>query len=157
MECLWEVFGGTTTYKGYKLLDSHVGLIYGDSITLDRADRILASLKAKGFASGNVVFGVGSYTYQYATRDTFGFAVKSTYGEVNGVGREIFKDPVTDNGVKKSARGRLCVTLIDGVYCLVDRQESLDPADCCLREVFRDGKLLVDDTIAAIRDRVREG
>ena len=157
VECLWEVFGGTTTDKGYKLLDSHVGLIYGDSITLDRADRILASLKAKGFASGNVVFGVGSYTYQYATRDTFGFAVKSTYGEVNGVGREIFKDPVTDNGVKKTARGRLCVTLIDGVYCLVDRQESLDPADCCLREVFRDGKLLVDDTIAAIRDRVREG
>src|SRR3954454_6952499 len=83
----------------YKLLDPHVGLIYGDSITLARAEAILSGLKAKGFASGNVVLGVGSYTYQYVTRDTFGFAVKSTYGEVNGVGREIFKDPVTDDGI----------------------------------------------------------
>ena len=80
--------------------------------------------------------------------------MKSTYGEVDGVGREIFKDPVTDNGVKKSARGRLAVTCIDGVYCLVDRQDSLEPEGCCLREVFRDGKLLVDDSIAAIRERL---
>ena len=154
VECLWEIFGGTTTEKGFKLLDSHVGLIYGDSITLARAEAILSGLKAKGFASGNVVFGVGSYTYQYCTRDTFGFAVKSTYGEVNGVGREIFKDPVTDNGIKKSARGRLCVTNVDGVYCLADRQDSIDPHDCCLQPVFRDGKLLVDDSIAAIRERL---
>lgn len=154
VECLWEVFGGTTTDKGYRLLDAHVGLIYGDSITLERAERILAGLKAKGFASGNVVFGVGSFTYQYCTRDTFGFAVKSTYGEVDGVGREIFKDPVTDNGVKKSARGLLSVPLIDGVYCLADRQETIDQPECCLRQVFRDGKLLIDDSIATIRQRL---
>jgi nicotinamide phosphoribosyltransferase len=157
VECLWDTFGGTTTEKGFKVLDGHVGLIYGDSITLSRAEAILSGLKAKGFASNNIVFGVGSFTYQFVTRDTFGFAVKSTYGEVNGVGREIFKDPITDNGVKKSARGRLCVTLIDGIYCLADRQDSMDPAECCLREVFRDGKLLVDDTIAAIRERVKTG
>jgi nicotinamide phosphoribosyltransferase len=154
VECLWGIFGGTTTDKGFRTLNSHVGLIYGDSITLERAQAILAGLKAKGFSSGNVVFGVGSFTYQYCTRDTLGFAVKSTYGEVNGLGRDIFKDPVTDSGVKKSARGRLCVTLIDGVYCLADKQDSLTPEGCCLREVFRDGKLLVDDTIAMIRERV---
>ena len=154
VECLWDIFGGTTTEKGFKVLDSHVGLIYGDSITLTRAEAILAGLKAKGFASSNVVFGIGSYTYQYATRDTFGFAVKSTYGEVRGVGREIYKDPKTDSGVKKSARGLLKVTNFDGVYCLVDRQQGIDEADCCLRPVFRDGKLLVDDSIAAIRGRV---
>ncbi len=154
VECVWDIFGGTTTEQGYRILDDHVGLIYGDSITLTRAEAILEGLKAKGFASSNVVFGVGSYTYQYVTRDTFGFAVKSTYGEVNGVGREIYKDPVTDNGIKKSARGRLCVTSIDGIYCLVDRQGSIDPADCCLRPVFRDGKLLVEETIAGIRERL---
>jgi nicotinamide phosphoribosyltransferase len=155
VECLWDIFGGTTTEKGYRTLDSHVGLIYGDSITLARAQAILDGLKAKGFSSGNVVFGVGSFTYQYCTRDTFGFAVKSTYGEVNGVGREIFKDPVTDSGVKKSARGRLAVTVVDGVYCLLDRQDSLDADGCCLQEVFRDGELLIDDTIAAIRERLK--
>lgn len=61
VEVLWEIFGGTTTEKGYKLLDSHIGLIYGDSITTKRAEEILRRLADKGFASGNVVFGVGSY------------------------------------------------------------------------------------------------
>ena len=156
VDCLWDIFGGTTTEKDFKVLDSHVGLIYGDSITLTRAEAILSGLKAKGFASSNVVFGAGSYTYQYATRDTFGFAVKSTYGEVNGVGREIYKDPKTDDGIKKSARGRLKVTNIDGVYCMADRQATIDEPDDCMRLVFRDGKLLVDDSIAAIRGRLVE-
>lgn len=155
VQCLWEIFGGTTTENGFKLLDSHVGLIYGDSITLERAHQILEALKAKGFASSNVVFGIGSYTYQHVTRDTFGMAVKSTYGEVNGVGREIFKDPKTDSGAKKSARGLLKVIVDeDGDYELRDQQKTLDPEGCCLREVFKDGKLLIDESIGEIRARV---
>lgn len=154
VECLWDVFGGTVTDKGFKVLDSHVGLIYGDSITLTRAMAILEQLKAKGFASTNVVFGVGSFTYQYCTRDTFGFAVKSTYGVVNGVGREIYKDPVTDDGIKKSARGLLKVMNVDGVYGLVDKCSNIDEDDCCLKPVFRDGKLLIDDSISEIRRRL---
>lgn len=76
IELLWDIFGGTIV-KGndgntYKVLDSHIGAIYGDSITIDRAKAICERLKAKGFASTNVVFGIGSYTYQYNTRDTFG-------------------------------------------------------------------------------------
>ena len=84
IECMWETFGGTITEKGYKLLDGHIGLIYGDSITTERQLEILEGLKQKGFASYNVVLGIGSYTYEYVTRDTFGFAMKATYGEVNG-------------------------------------------------------------------------
>jgi nicotinamide phosphoribosyltransferase len=62
IEWLWQVFGGTVNDKGYRVLDEHIGLIYGDSITLQRQEKILAGLKAKGFSSDNVVFGVGSYT-----------------------------------------------------------------------------------------------
>src|ERR1700744_4832420 len=62
IECMWEVFGGTVTPKGYKLLDSHIGLIYGDSITTERQIAILEGLKRKGFASYNVVLGIGSVT-----------------------------------------------------------------------------------------------
>ena len=91
VQCLWDIFGGSETDKGYKVLHERVGLIYGDSITLERADRILKGLAAKGFASSNIVLGVGSYTYQYMTRDSFGFAVKATWGQVNGEGRNIFK------------------------------------------------------------------
>lgn len=59
VECLWGIFGGTTTDKGFKVLHERVGLIYGDSITLDRADRIISRLAEKGFASCNCVFGIG--------------------------------------------------------------------------------------------------
>ena len=109
IELLWDVFGGTINEQGYKVLDPHIGAIYGDSITLDRADEICARLEAKGFASTNIVLGIGSFTYQFNTRDTFGFAMKATYVEVNGVGQEIFKDPITDDGIKKSAKGLLRV------------------------------------------------
>lgn len=109
IELLWETFGGTINEKGFKVLDPHIGAIYGDSITLERADTICRRLAAKGFCSTNIVFGIGSYTYQYNTRDTFGMAMKATYCEVDGVGKSIFKDPITDKGEKKSARGLLLV------------------------------------------------
>ncbi len=149
VQCLWEIFNGKINDKGFKELDSHIGIIYGDSITPARAVSILNGLRAKGFASTNVVFGVGSYTYQYTTRDTYGFAVKATYGIVNGNGREIFKDPITDNGMKKSARGLLAVR--DGQ--LHDEQVSLD-VKSDLITVFRNGKVLVEQTLAEIRARV---
>lgn len=158
VELLWDTFGGTTVTgsdgKEYKILDQHVGLIYGDSITLDRATRILQGLKDKGFASCNIVFGVGSYTYQYVTRDTFGFAVKSTYGEIDGIGQEIFKDPVTDGGVKKSARGLLHVFEVDGKLTLKAQASEIDHPDDHLRYVYKDGTSYLHDSIANIRDRV---
>jgi nicotinamide phosphoribosyltransferase len=158
IECMWETFGGTITPKGYKLLDSHVGLIYGDSITTERQQAILEGLKQKGFASYNVVLGIGSYTYEYVTRDTFGFAMKATYGEVNGVGRDIFKDPKTDDGTKKSAKGLMQVYRdpASGKLALKDQCSWEEEAQGELKPVFRDGKLLIDWTLAEIRERVRE-
>jgi nicotinamide phosphoribosyltransferase len=106
---LYKVFGGVINDKGYKVLDAHIGLIYGDAITLERANSICDRLERKGFASSNIVFGSGSFTYTYVTRDTHGFAMKATYGEVDGKGRAIFKSPKTDGGVKKSLKGLLQV------------------------------------------------
>ena len=82
---LWETFVGTINGQGYKCLDGHIGSIYGDAITLDRLEQICLRLEEKGFASTNVVFGVGSYSLGYATRDNQGGAVKATYVVVNGV------------------------------------------------------------------------
>jgi len=155
---MWEVFGGTITQKGYKMLDGHIGLIYGDSITTERQLAILEGLKRKGFASYNVVLGIGSYTYEYVTRDTFGFAMKATYGEVKGVGRDIFKDPKTDDGTKKSAKGLMQVYRdpATGRLALKDQCSWEEEGKGELRTVFRDGKLLVDETLEDIRGRVRE-
>ena len=157
IECLWEIFGGTTTEKGYKLLDSHIGLIYGDSITPARQTAILEGLKRKGFASYNVVLGIGSYTYEYVTRDTYGFAMKATYGEVNGIGRDIFKDPKTDDGTKKSAKGLMAVhrNPSTGVLELKDQCTWAEEAEGELTTVFKDGKLVVDLSLAEIRANVK--
>jgi len=158
IECMWEVFGGTITSRGYKLLDGHIGLIYGDSITTERQLAILEGLKKKGFASYNVVLGIGSYTYEYVTRDTFGFAMKATYGEVDGVGRDIFKDPKTDDGTKKSAKGLMQVyrNTATGKLALKDQCTWEEEGQGELKTVFKDGKVVVDWTLAEIRERVRK-
>lgn len=141
VECLWDIFGGEMTEKGYKTLNQRVGLIYGDSITLQRAEEILKRLMAKGFSAGNIVFGVGSYTYQYITRDTFGMAIKATWGQVKGEGRNIQKDPKTGDGMKKSATGLLRVESEFGKFMLFDQQTREAEGAGLLEEVFRDSKL----------------
>jgi nicotinamide phosphoribosyltransferase len=156
IELLWDIFGGSTNSKGFKELDSHIGAIYGDSITLQRAANMCERLKAKGYASTNVVLGVGSFTYQYNTRDTFGFAMKATYGEVAGEGREIFKDPITDDGTKKSAKGLIKIVLENGEYKMIDQATWEQEKEGELKEVFRDGKLLIDEKLSDIRARVRK-
>lgn len=154
VECLWDIFGGTLTDTGHKQLDSHVGLIYGDSITISRARQILSKLEEKGFASANVVFGIGSYTYQYVTRDTHGFAVKSTWGQVNGAGVNIFKDPVTDSGVKKSATGLLAVVTENGKYKLIQKADEIEGATTEMQHVFLNGELMQETTLEQIRAKV---
>ena len=115
---------------------THVGLIYGDSISLEREQAILQGLKDKGFSSGNIVFGIGSFTYNFCTRDTFGTAIKATYAIVNGEARELFKDPKTDNGIKKSACGLIKVTKEDGHYVMHDHQLDLNDVGEFV-EIFR--------------------
>ena len=156
IELLAEAFGFTYNSKGYKVLDSHVGVIYGDSITFDRAMDICIRLKAAGWDTTTPVFGIGSYTYQYVTRDTFGFAMKATWAEVDGEGRDLFKDPVTDSGVKKSARGRLAV-LKDGCcgpLMLVNQATPDQEVESFLRPVWRDGRFVMWHTFAEIAARI---
>lgn len=155
IDCLWDTFGGATNNKGFKELDSHIGAIYGDSITYERAEQILLKLKAKGYASSNIVFGIGSYTYQYNTRDTFGFAMKATAGVISGQSIEIFKDPKTDNGEKKSAKGYLKIVKEKGEYALRDQQLPGDDENDCLSIVFRNGKLINPVSFDEVRDRLK--
>lgn len=156
VQCLWEIFGGEVNSKGYKVLDTHVGLIYGDSITVARAKDIFERLKERGFASSNIVFGVGSYTTQYTTRDSLGMAVKATGAVIDGKQIMVVKEPKTDLG-KKSAKGFLKVIRnAEGKLELVDNLElyEVNSEDNELRVIFRNGKLLVDEDLTTIRERV---
>jgi len=156
VQVLWEQFGGTYTPEGFKQLHERVGLIYGDSITPDRAAQILKGLANKGFASGNIVFGIGSYTYQYNTRDTFGFAMKATWAQVNGKARELSKDPKTDNGTKRSAKGllRVEVEMDEKDFFLYDQQSEWEEKDGALNSVFRNGVQTLTLSLADIRSNL---
>ena len=161
IELLWDIFGGTVNEQGYKVLDSHIGAIYGDAITPERCIEICERLKAKGFASTNMVYGIGSYTYQMKTRDSFGFAMKSTLCRINGVEKFIYKDPITDDGTKKSLTGAVAVyegALSEDIWATdkLTLIEAEDESRNLLRTIFQDGKLLVDDTLQEIRARLAD-
>ncbi|SLK65899.1 putative nicotinate phosphoribosyltransferase [Mycobacteroides abscessus subsp. bolletii] len=150
---LAETFGTVTNAKGYRELEPHIGAIYGDSITFERADAITRNLMVQGYASTTVVFGFGSYTYQYQTRDVFKLAVKATWVQIDGVGHDILKDPVTDDGSKKSATGRLAVRrAMSGEPYLIEHADADQEADNELKLVFEDGKLLRQYSFTEVRE-----
>ena len=156
IECLWETFGGTINEQGYKVLDSHIGAIYGDSITLDRQIEIYERLEAKGFASTNIVLGVGSFTYQFTTRDTFGYAAKGAWFQENGNDHNIYKEPVTDDGTKKSLKGKCAVIEENGVYT-VKTQCSVEEENMgLLQTIYENGNFYNQTTLTAIRAKVDE-
>ena len=155
IQLLWEIFGGTVNEAGFKELDSHIGLIYGDSITLDRANHITRRLEKMGFASTNVVFGIGSYTYQCNTRDTFGTAMKATATAVEGEFFEIYKDPATGDKLKQSAKGLLYVGIDDkGEFFLLDQVSPEKEAEGELKLRYKDGQFFNVENIDTIRKRL---
>jgi nicotinamide phosphoribosyltransferase len=157
IELLWDVFGGTVNEQGFKVLDPHIGMIYGEAINQDNIQEIFSRLEAKGFAATNCFFGQGSYSTQYVTRDTWGMALKCIAQQKDGKLVEIFKDPITDSGMKKSAKG-LTVVYKDekGEYYLKDQAtlEEVQSDENELKVRFRNGELLNQVTFDQIRENV---
>ena len=182
---LWEIFGGTVNEKGYKVLNPHVKAIYGDSITPERAEAIYCILENEGFSIENVVLGVGSFsfmcleswfteenlytlddqgdfhnyplrTFNPYTRDTFGYAIKATYGEdKTGAPVMIFKQPKGASW-KKSPKG--CIVVAADGQSYTDEhtfEEAHGPvAENLLELVFRDGKMIKETSLKEIRTRM---
>lgn len=182
IELLWDIFGGTINGQGFKVLDPHIGAIYGDSITPERQLEIYKRLEAKRFAATNIVLGVGSFTYQYNTRDTLGFAAKGAWFEVEVqetekccdggkescdqtciTGRKsynIYKDPVTDDGTKKSLKGLLCVIKTGpdshvNQYMVKEECTSEWENKGLLQVIYEDGKFYNQTTFTEIRERLK--
>lgn len=165
---LWDIFGGTINSKGYKVLNPHVKALYGDSITIQRCEAIYKELESKGFAANNVSLGVGSFSMQCIeqdgilkpfTRDTFGMAVKATYGVINGKEIPIFKNPKTDTDhFKKSLKG-LCNVSFDTktmqfIYKDELNQEQWDAIESFnwLDTVYKDSQMIEEQSLSEIRN-----
>ena len=165
---LWDIFGGTVNSKGYKVLNPHVKAIYGDSITVQRCEMIYKILEENGFACSNVALGVGSFSFQCIeedgvlkpfTRDTFSSCIKATYCEIDGEPTPIFKNP-KEGGFKKSQKG--CCIVYDGMGGLCYKDEytwdkAYNSPHQLLEPVFRDGKILKEQSLAEVRGVLHGG
>lgn len=149
-----EKFGSSLNSKGYKVLNPHVGLIYGDGMYLERYERTLERLKEMGYAASNLVIGVGGILRNHS-RDTLGFAIKATYVEVNGEAREIEKDPITDQK-KKSHKGLLSLRKVGDVYVTKDQCSPKEEADSLLKTVFYNGELVKETDLSSIRKWLKQ-
>lgn len=166
LRLLREALGVNSDREGLPLINN-AAAIYGDSITPERADMILAQMVQEiGISPYNMVFGIGSFTYEYCTRDTYGWAMKATAIRKDGEVIPIFKKPVTDSGGKFSHKGILAVydeaesnihPENPPYYRLVEETTEEKLNSCAYQKVFTDGDLWIDPTFAQIRERVRKG
>jgi nicotinamide phosphoribosyltransferase len=154
IEHLMRRFGHSQNSKGYRVLPDCIRVIQGDGIDLNSLPRILEVLKMRAISTENLAFGMGGGLLQKVDRDTLKWAMKASWAEIDGQPREIFKDPVTDPG-KRSKAGRYAVVRSGGEYDPV-KEEALAGRENLLRPVWRDGKLLVEESFAGIRARAAE-
>lgn len=112
-------------------------------------------MQKAGFSADNIAFGSGGGLLQKLNRDTLQFAFKCAAVTVNGVDREVFKQPVTDPG-KRSKSGRMKLIKTEGPhgsgYQTVKPEQ---PGEDQLVEVFRDGTILREWRFSDVRDRAR--
>ncbi len=153
LDILGERFGYHVNEKGYKVLFDKVRVIQGDGVDYEMTNKILSVMEACGWSADNIAFGMGGALLQKLNRDTQKFAFKCSSVVVDGVERDVYKQPVTDPG-KNSKAGRLKLIVRDGGFETVQQRA---PGVDQLAEVFRDGKLLRDYTLDEVRLRATEG
>ncbi|CAK0862398.1 unnamed protein product [Prorocentrum cordatum] len=151
LQVLENKFGSTTTHTGHRLLPPYIRVIQGDGVDIESLEKTLKEMRKEMWAADNLAFGSGGALLQKMHRDTQKCAFKCSYALINGKDVDVVKDPITDRG-KRSKKGRLTLELVDGTWTTVTEGNG-DPNYDHLVEVFRDGRLLVDDTLEAIRMR----
>jgi nicotinamide phosphoribosyltransferase len=172
VELLGDIFGYTINDQGFKVLDSHIGAIYGDSINLDRQIQMYERLASKGWACTNIVLGIGSFTYQFNTRDTFGYAAKGAWFQIKEDfedmrGRyyselkdyNIYKDPITDDGTKKSLKGIQFVQRDKegNISTIGESTKEVAYSNAnLLHTIYKDGKFFNPVTLTQIRERINK-
>jgi nicotinamide phosphoribosyltransferase len=169
IEALGTRFGCSVNAKGFKVLDPHVRVIQGDGVNFDSISEILHNLEQHKWSADNIAFGMGGALLQKLDRDTQKFAFKCSYiegeatpsyGHLSNLNatvskrwqRDVYKDPIGDYG-KKSKRGRLALLNVNGEFTTNSSNGICGSSADNLREVFRDGRLLIDHDFSEVRKR----
>lgn len=150
---LFERFGYTINTKGYKILPHYIRVIQGDGVNIQAIEDILEAMAIEGISADNIAFGMGGELLQKLNRDDQRFAMKASHIIVNGLGRDVFKDPITDRG-KTSKKGILDLVREDGEYKTLGLEDSWDGGYASeLLTYYYNGTVITDQTLAEIRQR----
>ncbi|MCQ2970443.1 MAG: nicotinate phosphoribosyltransferase [archaeon] len=148
LNILGKGFGSYLTDKGYKVFDSNIGLLWGDGLDYHKIRDILFAMKSNGWAAENIIFGMGGGLHTYVNRDTQRNAFKCSAQLRDGKWFDIYKNPLDSS--KKSKTGRFKLINENNSFKTI----SIDGyGDDCLRTVFKNGKLLIEDTFADIKSK----
>ena len=148
LNLLEEGFGCHMTDKGYKVFDLNIGLLWGDGLNYQKIRDILFAMKSNGWAAENIIFGMGGGLHTAVTRDTQRNAFKCSAQLRNDEWHDIFKNPLDSS--KKSKTGRFKLIKENNSFKTVPIDFE---GEDYLREVFRNGKLLIDDEFANVKAR----
>jgi nicotinamide phosphoribosyltransferase len=152
LDTLGEKFGYQMNSKGYRVLNPKIRVIQGDGVNFWTIQDTLMAMNRAGWSADNISFGMGGALLQQLNRDTQKFAFKTSNVTVNGEDREVFKDPI-EGHEKISKRGRLALHLNEGSWSTVRIERGESDKKDQLQAVFRDGKVLVKQTVSEIRER----
>ena len=162
IDILWNKFGGDYNQKHFKVLNNHVRIIQGDGIELSTIEAILQMYKNKGYSAENIAFGSGGGLLQKFDRDTNKFAIKCSYAEINGVGVNVYKDPITSAGGKTSKKGKLKLhshpntKTFSTISSAEETPVAFNSYTDSLEVVYENGQLIKEDSFDAIRKRTEE-
>ncbi|WP_405267961.1 nicotinate phosphoribosyltransferase [Methanobrevibacter sp.] len=148
LNMLEEGFGSYQTDKGYRVFDSNIGLLWGDGLDYQKIRDILFAMKSNGWAAENIIFGMGGGLHSTVNRDTQRNAFKCSAQLRNGEWHDIFKNPLDSSKKSKTGRFKLINENNSFKTILID-----EDGEDCLRTVFKDGELLVEDKFSDIKSR----
>jgi nicotinamide phosphoribosyltransferase len=151
---LEKYFGSTVNDKGFRVINHNIRLLQGDGIKEEAIQLILSTAMIHGFSADNfATFGCGGYLLQAMDRDTNKWAMKACYAQVDGQDIDVYKDPVTDPG-KTSKKGRITLVIDGNGKYVTRRVNEVRETDLeVMREIFRDGELLIEEDLDRIRSR----
>lgn len=156
LDILGQKFGYQSNGKGYRVLNPRVRVIQGDGVNYWTIQDTLTAMARSGWSADNITFGMGGALLQQLNRDTQKFAFKTSAVTINGQDRPVYKDPVEGHD-KVSKRGRLALRRTNGKWSTVNvSRDAQDPQDV-LQTVFKDGELLVTQSVTEIRKRASGG
>ena len=152
LQILWDTFGGVVNEKGYKVINPKVGIIYGEAITIELQEKIYQTMEQQGWCVSNLLCGVGSWGFlKNSSRDCYSQALKGTHSIVDGEPISMQKNPKTASNSKKSAKGFIRVEFENNQFVAYDNQTEEQEQQGCLKEIFRDGKIVFETNLSSIR------